>query len=206
MTARVITDPSALGWVLDPSTGRWEWSGSGDGGGSGGGGGSEWELVEAVDMSGASAYEYYGFELGVKQYRLSIPFAYSPDQYRYRIAIYEDMQDSMVDLGKRFTETRMWPDPAVAINPDGQTIDLPFSSGLSGDSRSEVIFSGMHNTSANRGLRVTYECWQGDKYSNAGFLMTPDTGKQFNGFRVTMGKGPAPIDSEARLYKLVERN
>ena len=33
MTARVITDPSALGWVLDPDTGRWEWSGSGDGGG-----------------------------------------------------------------------------------------------------------------------------------------------------------------------------
>ena len=41
MTARVINDPSALGWVLDPDTGRWEWSGSGDGGGSGGGG--AWE-------------------------------------------------------------------------------------------------------------------------------------------------------------------
>ena len=48
MTARVITDPSALGWVLDPDTGRWEWSGSGDGGGSGGGG--AWELLETVEV------------------------------------------------------------------------------------------------------------------------------------------------------------
>ena len=39
MTTRVIPDPSALGWELDPNTGRWEWGGS-DGGSSGGGGGS----------------------------------------------------------------------------------------------------------------------------------------------------------------------
>ena len=37
MTARVINDPSALGWEYDPDTGRWTWGG---GGSSGGGGGS----------------------------------------------------------------------------------------------------------------------------------------------------------------------
>ena len=85
MTARVITDPSALGWVLDPDTGRWEWSGSGDGGGYddaeikadlaqetedringdqflqdqidglGSGGSAVWELVAEYDFAGASA-------------------------------------------------------------------------------------------------------------------------------------------------------
>lgn len=25
MTAKVITDPSALGWKFDSATGRWEW-------------------------------------------------------------------------------------------------------------------------------------------------------------------------------------
>ena len=57
MTARVINDPSALGWVLDPDTGRWEWSGSGDGGGSGGGGGA-WELVEKLSGVGLGAFEF----------------------------------------------------------------------------------------------------------------------------------------------------
>ena len=59
MTARVITDPSALGWVLDPDTGRWEWSGSGDGGGSGGGG--AWEVLERVEIGGAEMYEFDEF-------------------------------------------------------------------------------------------------------------------------------------------------
>lgn len=37
MSARVIKDPSALGWELDPSTGRWLWGGSdSQGGGEGG--------------------------------------------------------------------------------------------------------------------------------------------------------------------------
>ena len=39
MTARVINDPSALGWDYDPTTGRWTWGGSG-GGSNGGGSGS----------------------------------------------------------------------------------------------------------------------------------------------------------------------
>jgi hypothetical protein len=81
MTARVITDPSALGWVLDPDTGRWEWSGSGDGGGveeapedgiqyarqdaawspieSGGGG--AWDVIERVDLAGADQYDFDEF-------------------------------------------------------------------------------------------------------------------------------------------------
>ena len=81
MTARVITDPSALGWVLDPDTGRWEWSGSGDGGGveeapedgvqyarqdaawspieSGGGG--AWDVIERVDLAGANQYDFDEF-------------------------------------------------------------------------------------------------------------------------------------------------
>lgn len=58
MTARVITDPSALGWVLDPVTGRWEWSGSGDGGGSGGG---AWDVIERVDVAGADQYDFDDF-------------------------------------------------------------------------------------------------------------------------------------------------
>ena len=58
MTARVITDPSALGWVLDPDTGRWEWSGSGDGGGSGGG---AWDVIERVDLAGADQYDFDEF-------------------------------------------------------------------------------------------------------------------------------------------------
>ena len=37
MTARVIDDPSTLGWELDPDTGRWVWVGDGSqGGGTGG--------------------------------------------------------------------------------------------------------------------------------------------------------------------------
>lgn len=36
MTARVINDPSSLGWVYDPDTGRWSWGGgSSSGGGNG---------------------------------------------------------------------------------------------------------------------------------------------------------------------------
>ncbi|MEL0325832.1 MAG: hypothetical protein VXA09_02345 [Burkholderiaceae bacterium] len=77
MTARVITDPSALGWVLDPDTGRWEWSGSGDGGGSGGGG-SEWELLETVeveDSTGApwvTQIDITGFNDEYREYDLRI--------------------------------------------------------------------------------------------------------------------------------------
>lgn len=37
MTARVINDPSAVGWVFDPSSGRWLWEGSSGGGGGTGG-------------------------------------------------------------------------------------------------------------------------------------------------------------------------
>lgn len=69
MTARVITDPSALGWVLDPDTGRWEWSGSGDGGGSGGGGGA-WELIETVNIAGASTVEFSDFSLEIPRYKV----------------------------------------------------------------------------------------------------------------------------------------
>ena len=36
MTTRTIDDPSALGWVQDPSTGRWVWQSSSGGGGEGG--------------------------------------------------------------------------------------------------------------------------------------------------------------------------
>ena len=36
MTARVINDPSALGWEYDPDTGRWTWGGSGSSGGGNG--------------------------------------------------------------------------------------------------------------------------------------------------------------------------
>jgi hypothetical protein len=32
MSTRVIDDPTALGWVLDPATGRYEWGGSSGGG------------------------------------------------------------------------------------------------------------------------------------------------------------------------------
>lgn len=35
---RVIDDPAASGWVLDPDTGYWNWGGSGSGSGGGGGG------------------------------------------------------------------------------------------------------------------------------------------------------------------------
>ena len=38
MTARVINDPSALGWEFDPDTGRWTWGGGSGSGGDGGGG------------------------------------------------------------------------------------------------------------------------------------------------------------------------
>lgn len=38
MVARVINDPSALGWEYDPATGRWTWGGSSGSGGGGGGG------------------------------------------------------------------------------------------------------------------------------------------------------------------------
>lgn len=37
MTARVINDPSALGWEYDPDTGRWTWGGHSSSGGGGGG-------------------------------------------------------------------------------------------------------------------------------------------------------------------------
>jgi hypothetical protein len=37
MTARVINDPSALGWEYDPATGRWTWGGHSSSGGGGGG-------------------------------------------------------------------------------------------------------------------------------------------------------------------------
>jgi hypothetical protein len=76
MTARVITDPSALGWVLDPDTGRWEWSGSGDGGGSGGGGGA-WELLETVDISGADMVELSEISQDYSAYRVIWSGAYS---------------------------------------------------------------------------------------------------------------------------------
>lgn len=56
MTARVITDPSALGWVLDPDTGRWEWSGSSDGGGESSS--DPWELLHEVDMTNVSMLDY----------------------------------------------------------------------------------------------------------------------------------------------------
>ena len=36
MSARVINDPSALGWEYDPDTGRWTWGGGSNGGGGGG--------------------------------------------------------------------------------------------------------------------------------------------------------------------------
>ena len=35
MSTRVIDDPTALGWVLDPATGRYEWGGGSSGGGGG---------------------------------------------------------------------------------------------------------------------------------------------------------------------------
>ena len=54
MTARVINDPGALGWVFDPATGRWEWGGSDDGGGSGGG---AWEHIETISADGVAAIE-----------------------------------------------------------------------------------------------------------------------------------------------------
>jgi hypothetical protein len=38
VTARVINDPSALGWEYDPDTGRWTWGGGSSSGGGGGNG------------------------------------------------------------------------------------------------------------------------------------------------------------------------
>jgi hypothetical protein len=77
MTARVITDPSALGWVLDPDTGRWEWSGSGGGGVEEApedgiqyarqdaawspiesAGGDPWEILHEIDLAGVSMLDY----------------------------------------------------------------------------------------------------------------------------------------------------
>ena len=206
-------DPvTGMQW-MDSTTGRiWIWdddkwlefpAGCGSGGGSGGG--SEWELVDSVDMSGASAYEYYGFELGVKQYRLSIPLAYSPTEYRYAIECYEGMQDTVVDLGKSWTNVKMWPDNAMLTGQLKDYIAMPNEAGHSGDSRSEVIFSGMDNTSGDRVVRVTYQHWQGDKYFTHSWHMAADDGKQFNGFRLSVSRGTPPINSEARLYKLAER-
>ena len=57
MTTRVIPDPSALGWELDPNTGRWEWAGDG-GGSSGGGGGGAWEFIDKLSGSDISAFEF----------------------------------------------------------------------------------------------------------------------------------------------------
>lgn len=74
MTARVITDPSALGWVLDPDTGRWEWSGSG-GGGSGGGG--AWEYLERVDVAGADTAEVDGIGYDYAAYKVIFSGVYS---------------------------------------------------------------------------------------------------------------------------------
>jgi hypothetical protein len=87
MTARVITDPSALGWVLDPDTGRWEWSGSGDGGGSGGGGGSEWELLDSIDVAGASALDYPNFTDEFMTYRLDLSNLYAVTGSNFRLAL-----------------------------------------------------------------------------------------------------------------------
>ena len=87
MTARVITDPSALGWVLDPDTGRWEWSGSGDGGGSGGGGGSEWELLDSIDVAGASALDYPNFTDEFMTYRLDLSNLYVETGSNFRLAL-----------------------------------------------------------------------------------------------------------------------
>lgn len=91
MTARVINDPSTLGWVLDPDTGRWEWSGSGDGGGAGGGGGAmpdgsfvvQWASAEILmprainygDISGDSTPQFAGTD-GVQ------PPSKTTDHYR----------------------------------------------------------------------------------------------------------------------------
>jgi hypothetical protein len=38
MTARIIDDPSTVGWELDPDTGRWMWTGAGSGSDSAGAG------------------------------------------------------------------------------------------------------------------------------------------------------------------------
>ena len=48
MTARVIDDPSTLGWELDPDTGRWVWVGDGSQGGGTGGIQMPWLTVLAV--------------------------------------------------------------------------------------------------------------------------------------------------------------
>ena len=111
-------------------------------------------------MSGG-AYEYYGFELGVKQYRLEPPLAYSPTEYRYAEVCYEGMQDTVVDLGKTWTNVRMWPENQMNTGSLKDYIAMPNEAGHTGDSRSEVIFSGTHNTSADRVIRVTYKHWQG---------------------------------------------
>ena len=37
MSNRIVNDPAAAGWTLDPATGYWMWS-AGSGGGGGGGG------------------------------------------------------------------------------------------------------------------------------------------------------------------------
>ena len=111
----------------------------------------------------------------------------------------------VVDLGKSWTNVKMWPDNAMLTGQLKDYIAMPNEAGHSGDSRSEVIFSGMDNTSGDRVVRVTYQHWQGDKYFTHSWHMAADDGKQFNGFRLSVSRGTPPINSEARLYKLAER-
>ena len=72
MTARVINDPSSLGWEYDPDTGRWSWGG---GSSSGGGGGTfpeapvdgeqyarqnaSWSVIEYPEGDGGGNYVPY---------------------------------------------------------------------------------------------------------------------------------------------------
>jgi len=53
MSTRVIKDPAALGWELDPSTGRWLWGGSGSQGG--GEGDQDCADISVIDGGGADS-------------------------------------------------------------------------------------------------------------------------------------------------------
>ena len=141
MTARVITDPSALGWVLDPDTGRWEWSGSGDGGGSGGGGGSEWELLDSIDVAGASALDYPNFTDEFMTYRLDLSNLYVETGSNFRLALqlYENGS-----LKGSYRTGDFDPGGTGTFNDNRSSVDCSGIMGIyEGLFSSEIIFHGV---------------------------------------------------------------
>jgi hypothetical protein len=82
MTTRVISDPSALGWELDATTGRWEWKAECDCPDVGGGGGGYLPSTEKSNVPAGLQYFGTGYHAGsLGGTRLGSPLCFGEEIY-----------------------------------------------------------------------------------------------------------------------------